>query len=176
MNSGPSPIYQWKVNGINAGTNNIIYTDSTLVTGNTLQCIMTSNANCVSGSPASSTIITMMVNNCNTTFNLKVFIEGFYNESTNLMMPLLYNSGMSATINASDSITIRLHDDVSPYILLESKKALLLNSGQASAQFLTAIQGHSYYIAVRHRNSLETWSKNPVLFSGSTVVYDLTMP
>ncbi len=176
FNGGVTPIYQWKKNGSNAGTNSAVYTDANLVTGNTVQCIMTNNASCITGSPASSSLITMTVNNCNTTFNLKVLLEGFYNSFADLMVPLLFNSGLNVNANATDSITIRLYDDVSPYILLESKNALLLNTGQATAQFLTAIPGHTYYIAVRHRNSLETWSKNPVLFSGSPVSFDFTTP
>ena len=107
---------------------------------------------------------------------MKVLLEGFYDPSADLMVPLLFNSGLNVNANATDSITIRLHDDVSPYILLESKKALLLNTGHATAQFLTAIPGHTYYIAVRHRNSMETWSKNPVLFNGNPVAIDFTTP
>ena len=39
---------------------------------------------------------------------------------------------------------------------------------------LTAVvSGNSYYIAVKHRNHLETWSKLPVLF-GSSTSYDFS--
>jgi hypothetical protein len=31
-----------------------------------------------------------------------------------------------------------------------------------------------YYIVIKHRNGIETWSKNPVTLMGSTVLYDFT--
>ncbi|MBK7851895.1 MAG: IPT/TIG domain-containing protein [Bacteroidetes bacterium] len=61
-NGGPTPSYQWKKNGVNVGTNSTTYTDAALANGNTITCDMTSNANCVTGSPATSNTITMTVN------------------------------------------------------------------------------------------------------------------
>lgn len=60
-NGGATPTYQWKKNGGNVGTNSPTYTDATLVSGNTISCVMTSNASCVTGSPATSNTITMTV-------------------------------------------------------------------------------------------------------------------
>ncbi|HNS11050.1 MAG TPA: hypothetical protein PKM97_00445 [Bacteroidia bacterium] len=61
-NGGTTPSYQWKVNGTNVGTNSNTYTTTTLTNGQAVACVMTSNANCVTGSPATSNIITMVVN------------------------------------------------------------------------------------------------------------------
>jgi hypothetical protein len=61
-NGGATPNYQWTVNGINAGTNSPIYVTSTLNNGDIVNCIMTSNLTCVSGSPATSSNIVMVVN------------------------------------------------------------------------------------------------------------------
>ncbi len=61
-NGGTTPAYQWKVNGTNVGTNSTTYTNSTLTNGQIVSCVMTSNAACVSGSPATSNSITMVVN------------------------------------------------------------------------------------------------------------------
>src|SRR6185369_7773858 len=61
-NGGTTPVYQWQVNGINAGTNSTTYTTSSLTNGQTVTCIMTSNLGGVTGSPATSNIITMAVN------------------------------------------------------------------------------------------------------------------
>jgi uncharacterized protein (TIGR02145 family) len=54
-NGGPLPTYQWKVNGINTGTNST-YTYNP-VNGDSVRCIMTSNLSCVTGNPASSSKI-----------------------------------------------------------------------------------------------------------------------
>ena len=62
-NGGNSPLYQWKLNGTNVGTNSATYTNSALANGNTISCVLTSNATpCLSGSPAASNTITMSVN------------------------------------------------------------------------------------------------------------------
>ncbi|MFN8143097.1 MAG: IPT/TIG domain-containing protein [Bacteroidia bacterium] len=60
-NGGPTPVYQWKKNGVNVGTNSVTYSDAGLANGNTITCTMTSNANCVTGSPATSNTLTMTV-------------------------------------------------------------------------------------------------------------------
>jgi uncharacterized protein (TIGR02145 family) len=52
-NGGLTPTYQWKVNGVNAGTNSITFTYNP-ANNDSVRCIMTSNLACVSGSPASS--------------------------------------------------------------------------------------------------------------------------
>lgn len=50
VNGGTNPVYQWKKNNINTGTNSAIYIDSSLATGSyTISCEMTSSAFCISG-------------------------------------------------------------------------------------------------------------------------------
>ena len=61
-NGGTTPAYQWAVNGANVGTNSPTYTSTTLVNGDVVTCVLTSNGTCVSGSPATSNTITMVVN------------------------------------------------------------------------------------------------------------------
>jgi hypothetical protein len=61
VNGGSSPVYQWKVNGTNAGTNSAVYTYTP--SGNDLvTCVMTSNLSCTSGNPATSPAVAMTVN------------------------------------------------------------------------------------------------------------------
>ncbi len=60
INGGSSPDYQWKVNANNAGINNAVFT-YTLVDGDVVSCILTSNEDCVTGNPATSNSISMIV-------------------------------------------------------------------------------------------------------------------
>lgn len=60
VNGGSAPTYEWKVNGVIVGTNNINYT-YTPVDGDVVSCKMISNANCTSGNPATSNTIVMTV-------------------------------------------------------------------------------------------------------------------
>ncbi len=61
--NGGTPSYQWKVNGTNAGTNSNVFNSSFLNHNDVVTCVMTSNANCVTGSPATSNAITVKVTN-----------------------------------------------------------------------------------------------------------------
>ena len=60
-NGGSSPVYQWQVNGINNGTNSATFTTAALSNGNTVTCIMSSNASCASPATAVSNTITVNV-------------------------------------------------------------------------------------------------------------------
>jgi autotransporter-associated beta strand protein len=61
-NGGASPSYQWKKNGGNVGSNSSTYTDATLANDDQITCVLTSNATCATGSPATSNTVTMTVN------------------------------------------------------------------------------------------------------------------
>ena len=61
-NGGPAPVFQWKVNGINVGTNSSTYTYIPN-NGDVVTCVLTSSlTSCISGNPATSNAITMTVN------------------------------------------------------------------------------------------------------------------
>ncbi len=61
-NGGAGPSYQWKKGATNVGTNSPTYITNTLANGDLISCVLTSNADCVTGSPATSNSITMSVN------------------------------------------------------------------------------------------------------------------
>ncbi len=59
-NGGSSPSYQWQVNGINVGVDSSNYTYLP-IDGDIVSCILTSNEECITGNPATSNSITMLV-------------------------------------------------------------------------------------------------------------------
>jgi len=61
-NGGAAPAYQWKKNGVNVGTNSSTYTDNGLTNGNTISCVLTSNAVCATPASVTSNTVTMAVN------------------------------------------------------------------------------------------------------------------
>jgi uncharacterized protein (TIGR02145 family) len=60
VNGGPTPVYHWKVNGINVGTNNPTY-QYIPVNGDIVTCVLTSSVSCPIGNPASSNTIMMNI-------------------------------------------------------------------------------------------------------------------
>lgn len=61
VNGGNAPSYQWKLNGVNAGTDNPAYNVSTLADNDSVWCVMTSNATCVTTNTAFSNKVKMTV-------------------------------------------------------------------------------------------------------------------
>ena len=112
------------------------------------------------------------VNTCTpafTTLNLTAFLEGFYSD-INTMRANIFDLGISTNPLEADTVTVNLW---SPASLSNTEpdhsvKSVLLTDGTSSMQFPSTVTGNSFYIAVKHRNHMETWSKLPVMFSSST--------
>jgi gliding motility-associated-like protein len=61
VNGGTTPVYQWQVNGVNTGTNNAAYSSNTLANGDTITCVITSNATCPAPPTALSNSIPLTI-------------------------------------------------------------------------------------------------------------------
>ena len=62
VNGGPSPSYQWIVNGLYTGPNSSTYNASTFISNDVVSVVLTSNATCVSPAIDTSNTITLTVN------------------------------------------------------------------------------------------------------------------
>ena len=105
--------------------------------------------------------------------NLNVFIQGYW-DGASAMLPVLTNQGLSNPATDCDSITVELHDSNPPYASLYSKVSVLHTNGTASVVFSPSVTPGSYYIVIKHRNHVETWSENPVLIAATTS-YDFSV-
>lgn len=85
--------------------------------------------------------------------NMTMFIEGFYNPASNVQI--------------SDTVIAELRNPSSPFAVADVCKLVIGMNGTAAFTFSSAPDGN-YYIAVSHRNSIETWSSVPMALSGST--------
>ena len=97
------------------------------------------------------------------TLNLKVIPEGIYTWFFNLL-------------NRKDSLNIYLRNNSPPYQIIDSVKNILDSINLTSlCEFSYAPTG-TYYIVVKHLNSLETWSRSGGQFLkiDSTVNFDFT--
>ena len=94
------------------------------------------------------------------TLNINMNIEGFYDASSNNL--------------TRDTVTVYLRNSSSPYALVDSSKSYLSIAGAGTFPFTNAGNGISYFLQIRHRNSIDTWSMNPQVFTGNILTYDFT--
>ena len=113
VNGGPTPSYQWLVNGFNAGTNSPVYSFMP-VNGDEVSCVLTSSATCISGNPATSNTVSMTVTgvpvNANVTGNVGNGQSKCYNASQTLTIAgsgttFIVKNGGSATMIAGLKIS-----------------------------------------------------------------------
>jgi hypothetical protein len=141
---------------------------ATVPTGATSGTISVIKGSCSGASSGSFTVLT------NATLNIKVYLQG-YTLAGGVMVPVLYNNGLSTNPNDVDNVTIELHNSSSPFATAASTNGVLKTDGNVQVQLPGALIGSSYYIVVKHRSSIETWSANPVLL-GATTTFDFTTP
>jgi len=105
-------------------------------------------------------------------FSAKAFITS--GDVTVTVVPQgFYNS--AGYLNSRDTIRVLLANATTPFAIVDSADVVLDSlTYKATATLSTAADG-SYYIVVKHRSSVETWSAAGVSFAkGSTTTYDFT--
>ena len=109
------------------------------------------------------------------TLNLLVLLEGLYNGSSS-MRQAMDISGPHSGPGIADLIEVELHDsgDYNQIAYTVSNVELLTN-GLATVLIPGDFSG-SYYITVKHRNSIETTSAMPVSFSAGIINYSFDNP
>lgn len=75
---------------------------------------------------------------------VKSLIQGFYDANTNLQVP--------------DTNSVCFANIDSPYNILDSSVTILSSGGSGLYSVNRNLFGTSFYVVLRHRNSLETWS------------------
>jgi len=106
--------------------------------------------------------------------DLTMFLEGYYAGSST-MTSVLMNQGIGNTIGTEvDTILVELRDSLDPSIVVDQANLLLMTDGTASGTFLNAQPGTSYWIVIKHRMSIQTWSAAEVMFSAAGTTYDFS--
>jgi len=96
------------------------------------------------------------------TLNITAIQEGFYDPAVN-------------KLNQSDIIEAELRESVTPFNIVETMSSVLDSETlTGSFQIISAPSG-SYYLVLKHRNSIETWSSAALDYvGGSTISYDFS--
>ena len=109
---------------------------------------------------------------------VNLFLQGFYEASLGEMRKAQDHDGINPydryNGEIAEKIMIVFHSNTSPYDSITGGWVNLNKNGQAGFE-LSSDFNDNYYIVVRPRNHLETWSAASVSFAGTGLVeYDFT--
>jgi len=108
-----------------------------------------------------SNIANVFYNNAGN-LNLTVVMEGFYNSALNNMA-------------ISDTASVYLRSSVFPYAIIDSSKGIINGITLTGSFRISNAPTENYYIVVKHRNTIETWSSTTVSYTSlSTIAYNFT--
>ena len=129
-------------------------------------------ANYTSLSGCDSTYILKLTESSSTKIlSIKLFLEGLYS-GNGLMNQAQDISGSKFGQGIADKVNVELYENKSPYAFLYAFNDMdLYTDGTITINNIPACLSDSYFIAVHHRNSIETWSSLPVNFNNATMVF-----
>jgi hypothetical protein len=105
---------------------------------------------------------------------VKAFPEGLFNANTSSLSKSRNAFGEQFGGAIADKISLELHQSTAPFNQIGlALPANLLTSGYAQSMATTPLP-ESFYIVVKQRNSIETWSSVPVTPTNGLVKYDFT--
>jgi hypothetical protein len=161
--------YSWSgPNGFTSTLQNPSINNVTTATSGAYTVTVTNSLGC---SSSASTVAT--VSNCVANVTLKLFIGGYYTGSGQMQHVMTNELVGGATSLQTDTINIQLRSTSNPAVTIASQKPVLMTNGSATATFGGSTTGNAYWIAIFHRNAVQTWSAAPVTFSPVTT-YDFS--
>jgi hypothetical protein len=114
-----------------------------------------------------------------TRLHVDALLEGYY-AGAEKMVPVKFNQGVSLDTTICDDLTIELYsaanitsNNPGPYTPDYTTIATIGTDGSMLAQFPSSLLGNNYWIAIRHRSHITTWSAAPVTIQEFTN-YDFT--
>jgi hypothetical protein len=119
--------------------------------------------------------LNLSVNQLTKNLILKLYLEGLYS-SNNLMNQAQGLSGNQYGNGIADVISIELRDAFQPYSLAYGFNDFELpTDGSIIINAIPCNISGTYYIVVKHRNSIETWSSTAIDFSvSSPLIYNFS--
>ena len=104
-------------------------------------------------------------------FRFKFFIEGLYDKTNHRMFaavdPVLHDT-------IADTVTVCLAAAAAPHAILYTSKVPISTLGIAYAQFPQPALLQTYYLVIRQRNSLETWSNTQFSYNTPDTNYNFS--
>jgi len=112
----------------------------------------------------------LTVNPGDKTLNITVLLEGLYDNS-GFMKQANGDLGPQYGPGIADHITVELHNAADYSVVEQSYPDVELGTDGTATVTVSSLLSDSYYVSIRHRNSVETTSALPVSFAGQTITY-----
>ncbi|MBL7772544.1 MAG: hypothetical protein JNM95_06780 [Chitinophagaceae bacterium] len=163
----PAISYAWSnnLNSTLVASNNPVAVASNITANENYQVLATTVNGC------SQTLLVPVIVNCGYNLSLKLFLQGYYDASSDAMLPVLLNQGEGFSTTITDTVLVELRSSSNTSIVLESTQGLLQTNGIVTCTFASA-PSQPFYVLVKHRNGLETWSDQ--VLNTSTSSYDFS--
>jgi hypothetical protein len=105
---------------------------------------------------------------------LRLFPEGLFIPEISQLAKVRGTEGFVFSDDISDTLTLEIHSAVPPYPLLLKLHGLSLRTDGFLQTSIPSDLPAEGYLAIRHRNSIETWTSNPVNLNLAEVNWDFT--
>ena len=98
----------------------------------------------------------------------------YFDKNSNLLtLNLKLNLEVISPIQ--DTVSVLIRNAAAPYDIKDSSRGYIDPTGTVTLNYSNILNGVNYYLVVKHRNSIETWSRSGgEMFTGSILNYDLT--
>ena len=107
------------------------------------------------------------------TLNLVAYLEGLYAGSST-MNAVKDENGLHFGSGIADKITIELHDGSNYSNLIYMVPNVSLSTAGFATTLVPAVYNGSYYITLKHRNSISTVTSSPVSFGPVSISYNFS--
>jgi hypothetical protein len=104
------------------------------------------------------------------TINLKMYFEAFYENGS--LKSSLYNADGISDIALFDTVQIMLFDSMSNTVVYNTK-SIVDTAGACQILIPSAYSSSPYYVGIKHRGSIETWTNSPIILNNG-IVYNFT--
>lgn len=109
----------------------------------------------------------------NKTLNISILLEGLY-DGNGTMRQARDGIGPRWSTGVADHITVELHSSSNYSTVVYSIAGIALSTSGLATLTIPNNFNDSYFITIKHRNSLETTTTTAVSFAGSTINYSFT--
>ena len=107
---------------------------------------------------------------------VNTYLEGLYNTAAGLMNEAQDVGVPMWGTGVADKITVELHDAINYNTIVYADEDVSLSTTGIATVTIPVVFNGSYFVTIKHRNSIETTTASPVSFAGSSITVSFDAP